>query len=113
MKHLAAFLATASFAAAASFAGVPKCAVSCLEDAVKQSTSCYLTETSCICKNFGTIQGAATGCIIDACGTDVALSKFNPNTQCSLSANLTKISRRSIASYAKALCGPRQWRRHK
>jgi hypothetical protein len=74
-----ASLALASVAAGQSLADLPSCALTCLNDAVKQSTSCAATDLACICKQFDAIQGAAAGCILGACGQDVALSELSPS----------------------------------
>lgn len=71
-----ASLAMASLAVGQSLGDLPSCALPCLNDAVKQSTTCSVTDVACICKKFDAIQGAAAGCILKACGQDVALSKF-------------------------------------
>lgn len=71
----AAALALAAAAARAqSAADLPACAVSCLNDAVTQSTTCAVDDFACICGDFSAIQGVATGCILAACGADVAVS---------------------------------------
>lgn len=71
-----ASLAMASLAVGQSLADLPSCSLPCLNDAVKQSTTCSATDVACICQKFDAIQGAAAGCILKACGQDVALSKF-------------------------------------
>jgi hypothetical protein len=76
MKFFAlASLAMATLSAAQSLADLPSCSLTCLNDAVKQSTTCSATDLSCICQKFDSIQSAAAGCILSACGQDVALSK--------------------------------------
>ncbi|EFY87683.1 hypothetical protein J3459_017773 [Metarhizium acridum] len=82
MKFLTvASLAMVSLAAGQSLADLPSCSLSCLNDAVKQSTSCSETDLACVCEQFNVIQGAAAGCILSACGQDVALNKVLPATQ--------------------------------
>ncbi|KAJ6439368.1 hypothetical protein O9K51_07253 [Purpureocillium lavendulum] len=82
MKYTAVLsLALASLAAAQSRSDIPSCALPCLDDAVKQSSSCATDDFPCICKNFDKIQGAATGCILKDCGQDVALNQVLPATQ--------------------------------
>ncbi|EFY94976.1 CFEM domain protein [Metarhizium robertsii] len=82
MKFLAiASLAMASLAAGQSLADLPSCSLGCLNDAVKQGTSCSATDLPCICNKFDVIQGAAAGCILSACGQDVALNEVLPATQ--------------------------------
>ncbi|GJN73946.1 CFEM domain-containing protein [Purpureocillium lilacinum] len=82
MKYTAVLsLALATLAAAQSRSDLPSCALPCLDDAVKESSSCKTDDFACICKNFDKIQGAATGCILKDCGQDVALNKVLPATQ--------------------------------
>ncbi|KAG6026488.1 hypothetical protein E4U19_002577 [Claviceps sp. Clav32 group G5] len=76
-----ALLATASLALAQSLSDLPSCAIPCLNDAIKQTSTCATTDLACICKKFDKIQGAAAGCILGACGKDVALGKVLPVTQ--------------------------------
>jgi hypothetical protein len=79
MKFTAvAALAMAALVSAQSRSDIPACALPCLDDAVKSSTSCSTTDFTCICKkeNFSKVQGAATGCVIEKCGSDVAISKL-------------------------------------
>jgi hypothetical protein len=75
MKYLyavAAFVAVAS----AQANNIPTCARQCLDDATTATTSCGITEYVCQCQpdNQSKIQGAATSCVVAACGVDVALS---------------------------------------
>lgn len=83
MKFSLAILAVAAVAQAQTAASIPKCAVPCLDDAVKANTKCSTTDYACICQkaNFSAVQGAATGCVIEKCGSDVALSKVLPAVQ--------------------------------
>jgi len=84
MKFTAvAALAMAALVSAQSRSDIPACALPCLDDAVKSSTSCSTTDFTCICKkeNFSKVQGAATGCVIEKCGSDVAISKVLPATE--------------------------------
>lgn len=76
MKFTAAVsLAMATLALGQTLADIPTCALSCLNDAVKQTTSCEVTDVDCICQDFDAVNGAAAGCVLGACGQDVALSK--------------------------------------
>jgi len=88
MKY--AFVAAALVAAvgAQTLADIPSCALPCIDDAVGSTTSCDTTDLVCICKdsNFSAIQGAATSCVIDKCGADVALNKVLPATEALCSA---------------------------
>ncbi|KAG6178096.1 hypothetical protein E4U36_006729 [Claviceps purpurea] len=73
-RHALALLATASLALAQSLSDLPGCAIPCLNDAIKQASTCATTDLACICRKFDKIQGAAAGCILGACGKDVALA---------------------------------------
>lgn len=75
-RHALALLATASLALAQSLSDLPSCAIPCLNDAIKQTSTCATTDLACICKKFDKIQGAAAGCILGACGKDVALGNY-------------------------------------
>ena len=77
----AAALAMAALANAQSLSEIPKCAQDCLSQAVKSNTKCSETDFTCICENFSAIQGSATGCVLQACGQDVALTQVLPATQ--------------------------------
>ncbi|RGP78500.1 extracellular membrane 8-cysteine cfem [Fusarium longipes] len=82
MKYSVALVAIAAVAAQAqSLADVPKCALPCLDKAIESETSCETTDTACVCENFSAIRGVATSCVIDACGTDVAINKVLPATE--------------------------------
>ncbi|OJJ61504.1 hypothetical protein ASPSYDRAFT_88047 [Aspergillus sydowii CBS 593.65] len=84
MKLSAIFaVGLASLAASQSINDVPKCAVPCLQDAVKSETNCGANDFNCACKgdNYKKVQSAATGCVIDACGQDVALEQVAPAVQ--------------------------------
>ncbi|KAG6010180.1 hypothetical protein E4U21_007657 [Claviceps maximensis] len=83
MKYttLATSLTMASLALAQRLSDLPLCATRCLDDAIKQVSTCSTTDLGCICQKFGAIQGAAAGCVIGACGRDVALTQVLPITQ--------------------------------
>ncbi|TFA99835.1 hypothetical protein CCMA1212_008240 [Trichoderma ghanense] len=87
MKTAFVALALAALASAQTRADIPSCALPCLDDAVKANTKCSTTDYACICKNFDAVQGAATGCVISKCGTDVAINKVLPATQALCAAN--------------------------
>ncbi|KAH0493461.1 hypothetical protein TgHK011_000129 [Trichoderma gracile] len=87
MKTAFVALALAALAQAQTRADIPSCALPCLDDAVKANTKCSTTDYACICKNFDAVQGAATGCVISKCGTDVAINKVLPATQALCAAN--------------------------
>jgi hypothetical protein len=76
MKYSVAFVALAAVAAQAqSLADVPKCALPCLDKAIASETSCDKTDLACVCKDFSKVRSVATSCVIDECGTDVAISE--------------------------------------
>lgn len=74
MKYMYAALALAAAVRAQSRDDIPKCAIPCLDDAIESETSCEVDDYACVCKDFDSIQGAATGCVLEECGSDVALS---------------------------------------
>ncbi|KAL2829444.1 hypothetical protein BDW59DRAFT_159034 [Aspergillus cavernicola] len=76
-------LAMTTLAASQTINDVPKCAIPCLDNAIKSQTSCGVKDYACVCKeeNFSKVQGAATSCVTDACGADVALNQVLPATQ--------------------------------
>ncbi|UNI21647.1 hypothetical protein JDV02_007620 [Purpureocillium takamizusanense] len=71
-------VALATLAAAQSLSDIPSCALPCLDDAVKASTSCETTDIPCVCKDMEKVQGAAAGCILSKCGQDKALNEVLP-----------------------------------
>lgn len=76
MKYSVAFVALAAAVSAQSLADVPKCAIPCLDKAIESETKCETTDLACVCKNFSDVRSAATSCVIDECGSDVAISEF-------------------------------------
>lgn len=68
----------AALVSAQSISDIPSCALPCIKVGVEQ-TSCSETDMGCICKpeNFSKIQGAATSCVVEKCGADTALRKFD------------------------------------
>ncbi|TGO52781.1 hypothetical protein BOTNAR_0314g00040 [Botryotinia narcissicola] len=62
--------------ALAQDSGIPACAQSCIDDAVKSETTCGATDKACQClpDNVSSIQNAATTCVISSCGITVALT---------------------------------------
>ncbi|KAM5353034.1 hypothetical protein ACJZ2D_017091 [Fusarium nematophilum] len=62
---------------------IPSCALSCLDGAIKENTSCSTTDYACVCENFDSLQGAASSCVIDACSADVAVNEVLPAIQLS------------------------------
>jgi hypothetical protein len=57
---------------------VHKCVIPCLNNIIKSKTSCNIKDYKCVCKdkNFSKVQGAATACVVQKCGLDVALRMF-------------------------------------
>ena len=74
MKYAYAALFAAALARAQSRDDIPECAISCLDDAITSETDCAVDDYACVCENFDSIQGSATGCVIDSCGAETALS---------------------------------------
>lgn len=76
MKSVYAITAFAAVVAAQSSSGLPECAIPCIRDATTSATDCTFGDYACSCEpaNNAAIRAAATSCVIDACGVDVALS---------------------------------------
>ncbi|KAL4726960.1 Effector cfem1 [Fusarium chlamydosporum] len=81
MKYSVAFVALAAAVSAQSLADVPKCAIPCLDKAIESETKCETTDLACVCKNFSDVRSAATSCVIDECGSDVAINEVLPATE--------------------------------
>lgn len=80
MKYSFAFAALAALVAAQDPSIIPECARDCLLKATASATTCKDGDYTCTCKpeNKAAIQGAATSCVVAACGIDTALSMFRP-----------------------------------
>ncbi|CAI7570095.1 unnamed protein product [Penicillium bialowiezense] len=79
MKFIAVVaLAFAATSHAQSLSDVPPCALPCLEDAVKQKTSCATDDYPCICKDQDAVQSAATSCVVSKCGISTAENEVLP-----------------------------------
>ncbi|KAI0381240.1 hypothetical protein F5Y04DRAFT_86523 [Hypomontagnella monticulosa] len=78
MKYAVAAVTLAALASAQSLGDIPQCAVKCIDDARASSTDCTATDYVCICKNKDTLTTAASGCVIGACGLDVATNQVIP-----------------------------------
>ncbi|PWI63934.1 hypothetical protein PCL_02790 [Purpureocillium lilacinum] len=76
-----AILTLATLVSSQTREDIPSCARPCLDDAIKSTTSCAIDDFACVCKNFGSIQGAAVGCVLAKCGQDTALNKVLPATK--------------------------------
>ncbi|KAF4470570.1 extracellular membrane CFEM domain-containing [Fusarium albosuccineum] len=82
MKYSVAVLALVAAAVQAqTLADVPECAIPCLDDAISSETDCKTTDLVCVCKNFDDVRSAATSCVIDKCGSDVAINEVLPATE--------------------------------
>ncbi|OLN87563.1 hypothetical protein CCHL11_06167 [Colletotrichum chlorophyti] len=60
---------------------VPKCAVECLTQAVRDGTNCTsIDDSQCICEaaNYRGIYSVGQVCVIEACGADVATKELLP-----------------------------------
>ncbi|KJZ69066.1 hypothetical protein HIM_11535 [Hirsutella minnesotensis 3608] len=70
MKFTLVALVAAAAAQAQSLKDIPPCAIPCLEDSIKKTTSCSKTDLKCVCKsdNFEKIRNDCAGCVITACG---------------------------------------------
>jgi cobalamin biosynthesis Mg chelatase CobN len=87
MKYSFVALALAALAQAQTRADIPSCALPCLDAAVTANTKCSTSDYVCICKDFDAVQAQATSCVIQKCGTDVAINKVLPATQALCAAN--------------------------
>lgn len=56
---------------------LPECSLKCLDDATQKVTSCALDDAVCWCvqKNYEDIYNQGVACVLDACGSDKAISK--------------------------------------
>lgn len=61
---------------------LPVCSLKCLDDATQKVTTCSLTDAVCWCvqKNYEDIYNAALTCVLNACGSDVSISKSRPDS---------------------------------
>ncbi|KAM3513163.1 hypothetical protein MY11210_003188 [Beauveria gryllotalpidicola] len=77
MKY-AVVAALFALAAAQTSQDIPSCAKPCIDKAVKKGTSCSTTDYACICPHMSDLSGAATGCVVEGCGADVAVGEVLP-----------------------------------
>ncbi|KAI0017838.1 hypothetical protein F4780DRAFT_571181 [Xylariomycetidae sp. FL0641] len=77
MQFRIAALAFAVAVTAQSVSDLPKCAVSCLPDAL-QGTNCKADDLKCICKNQQKVGEAAAPCVVESCGMIAAESEVLP-----------------------------------
>ncbi len=55
---------------------IPKCAIPCMQRAIKANTKCAFEDFKCICKDRSkAFDHAAIECVIDACGKLQAIRK--------------------------------------
>ncbi|KAK4157538.1 hypothetical protein C8A00DRAFT_29542 [Chaetomidium leptoderma] len=81
MKYSTALVALAATVASAQDISIfPECSLPCIMDGIG-TTSCKATDFACVCKNMEAIKTAATPCVVDKCGLDVALNKVLPATE--------------------------------
>lgn len=84
MRYFAALLTAAAVASAATGSistYMPECAVPCLTSAISGATTCKGPddlECFCIADNYRAIYDSSVGCVLQACGDDVALGKTPP-----------------------------------
>jgi hypothetical protein len=82
MKYSAvAVAALAALASAQDISVFPACSLSCITSAVSSATNCQPTDYACVCSNIDALTAAATPCVIQACGADVATNQVLPATQ--------------------------------
>ncbi|KAJ4263006.1 hypothetical protein NW762_006619 [Fusarium torreyae] len=81
MKYSFAIAALVAAVSAQSLGDVPKCAIPCLDDAIASKTKCDKTDLACVCKDFDSVRSAATSCVIEKCGSDVAINEVLPATE--------------------------------
>ncbi|PHH73028.1 hypothetical protein CDD82_5689 [Ophiocordyceps australis] len=79
MKYAtAAIVSLAALVSAQGISDIPSCALPCLLESVKANTKCEVSDIPCVCKSIDKVQGPATGCVLKACGEDVAINKVLP-----------------------------------
>ncbi|WYZ44964.1 hypothetical protein EsH8_VIII_000280 [Colletotrichum jinshuiense] len=83
MKYSYVLLATAGLAAAQQkFTDVvPACSIKCLTQAVKDGTKCSsIDDSQCVCEatNYRNIYTVGVACVLQACGSDVAIGQLLP-----------------------------------
>jgi hypothetical protein len=77
MKYSAVIVAALAAAASAQDISIfPSCSLPCIMDAISKATNCQTTDFVCVCKNMDALTSAATGCVVDKCGIDVATGMF-------------------------------------
>lgn len=73
MKYSAVIVAAlAAVASAQDISIFPSCSLPCILNAISTATNCQATDYPCVCKNMDALTAAATSCVVQACGIDVA-----------------------------------------
>ncbi|KAL8282477.1 hypothetical protein RB597_009948 [Gaeumannomyces tritici] len=64
---------------------IPQCSHKCLQDAASSASTCKIEplDGKCVCApaTFEKVSGAAVGCVLQACGQEVALGQVLPGVQ--------------------------------
>ncbi|KAB5550888.1 hypothetical protein GE09DRAFT_1189930 [Coniochaeta sp. 2T2.1] len=82
MKYSAVIVAAlAAVASAQDISIFPECSLPCILDAISTATSCQATDYACVCANMDALTAAATGCVVEKCGFDVATGQVLPATK--------------------------------
>ncbi|OIW29437.1 hypothetical protein CONLIGDRAFT_680286 [Coniochaeta ligniaria NRRL 30616] len=82
MKYSAVIVAAlAAVASAQDISIFPACSLPCITDAISSATNCSATDYACVCSNMDALTAAATGCVVDKCGIDVATGQVLPATK--------------------------------
>ncbi|KAB5576043.1 hypothetical protein GE09DRAFT_1053496 [Coniochaeta sp. 2T2.1] len=82
MKYSAVIVAAlAAVASAQDISIFPECSLPCILDAISKATSCQATDYACVCKNMDALTAAATGCVVEKCGFEVATGQVLPATK--------------------------------
>lgn len=79
MKFLLMLLTLAAgLVAAQDISDIPACAQPCIADAVSSATDCSVTDYKCICipDNAQAIASAGAPCVVEKCGSEVAISTY-------------------------------------
>ncbi|KAK1773132.1 hypothetical protein QBC45DRAFT_340588 [Copromyces sp. CBS 386.78] len=76
-------LTTGGLVAAQSLSEIPACAQPCITVAVTSATTCSLTDYKCWCTaaNEAAIVQAGTVCVVENCGSAVAVNEVLPAVQ--------------------------------
>ncbi|ORY71392.1 uncharacterized protein BCR38DRAFT_328080, partial [Pseudomassariella vexata] len=78
MKYSFAAAALVAVVSAQSLSDIPSCALPCIDSARTSVTSCAIDDYKCICDSKDALTGAATGCVLEACGAEVAAGQVLP-----------------------------------